>query len=818
MAAKEETELEEMIRNAGGMEAEEKEDAGDGLDFTTLLQVARKSLPWIALLIALGLTGAWLFLRYTKPVYQSSSVIKIDERTEAGLLGMGPVGGAVEKRQELANLSGEVELIKSNLIYRRLKDSLALDVNYYVEGTVLESELYKRSPFKVAYAIKDPAFYNRKLNVSFISPTQFRLSYLEDKEEVSGDYAVGQPINLPGISLKLTTDSAFFDASALEAQFYFIILDDGSVNGYLNKNISVEIVNPEAHTVEISFADFNPLKAQDIVNKIDTVYLQEKLAQKKEASEKSLRFLGEQTDVTNNKLQQAEDNLQSFARENKTYDVRGDATTVIAKIADQEEKRQELLQRQGLLEDLARLVEQDQITSNEDSTVAQSIPGLAELEDNRLMQEIEALNDQQWDLRRVLRSYKETTEAVKQRRVQLDFTKNTIRRLLEQNKQLLQEQINKMNRQRDELSDKLERLPEKATQQARLQRPFELYEKTYVSLINRELEFRIGQAGTTADFQILSPASLPSQPISPVRAMVYAIGLAGGIVLGLGLIAVRYFLHDTVTNTRELERMTSAAVLGVIPTYDKEKMTVSKLVVDKNPKSAISESIRSIRTNLDFIGSSRKKRIISVTSTVSGEGKTFVTVNLAGIIALSEQRVVILDLDMRKPKVNLAFGTENVRGISTILIEKHTVEECIQHTDIPTLDFISAGPTPPNPSELILNPKFDELLAELHQHYDVILIDTPPVGLVTDGILIMRKADIPLYIVRAGYSKKAFLKNINKLMRTNNFTRLSTILNDASTTGLAGYGYGYGYGYGHGYYDEPTPPKGIISRLKQRIS
>ena len=172
-------------------------------------------------------------------------------------------------------------------------------------------------------------------------------------------------------------------------------------------------------------------------------------------------------------------------------------------------------------------------------------------------------------------------------------------------------------------------------------------------------------------------------------------------------------MHNTVTNIRELERNTHASVLGVIPTYEKEKMAVSKLVVDRNPKSALSEAIRSIRTNLEFMATSKKKRLISITSTISGEGKTFVTVNLAGIIAASDQRVVILDLDMRKPKVNLAFDAENTKGISTILIEKHTWQECLQHTSIPTLDFISAGPTPPNPSELILSPNFDALISRV---------------------------------------------------------------------------------------------------------
>ena len=296
-------------------------------------------------------------------------------------------------------------------------------------------------------------------------------------------------------------------------------------------------------------------------------------------------------------------------------------------------------------------------------------------------------------------------------------------------------------------------------------------------------------------------------PIFPNKLIVYAVGLAGGVLLGLGLIAARYFMHNTITNVRELERNTKASVLGIIPTYDKEKMEVSRLVVDKNPKSAISESIRSIRTNLDFISSAKKKRLISVTSTISGEGKTFVTVNLGGIIALSGQRVIILDLDMRKPKVNLAFGAENTRGVSTILIERHSVQECIQPTTINSLQFISAGPTPPNPSELILSDRFDLMIQELFLTYDVVLIDTPPVGLVTDGILIMRKADIPLYIVRADYSRKAFIKNMNRLMRSNNFTRMCTILNDAQSGGGHGYGYGYGYGYGdygQGYYEEPT--------------
>src|SRR5690606_8106052 len=240
--------------------------------------------------------------------------------------------------------------------------------------------------------------------------------------------------------------------------------------------------------------------------------------------------------------------------------------------------------------------------------------------------------------------------------------------------------------------------------------------------------------------------------------------------------------------------------------------TVSKLVIDRNPKSAMSESLRSIRTNMDFMTKRKDQRVIAVTSTVSGEGKTFISVNLGAIIALSKQKVVIVDMDMRKPKIHHAFSHENsTKGVSTILIDKHGVSECIRSTAIAGLDYIPSGPTPPNPSELILDDELDMLLDDLKKIYDIIILDTPPVGLVTDGILVMRKSDLSIYVVRADYSKKAFLKSINKLVTINKFNNLALVLNSLSH----GQGYGYGYGYGNHYYEETTKQKSSFSAFKE---
>jgi capsular exopolysaccharide synthesis family protein len=237
-------------------------------------------------------------------------------------------------------------------------------------------------------------------------------------------------------------------------------------------------------------------------------------------------------------------------------------------------------------------------------------------------------------------------------------------------------------------------------------------------------------------------------------------------------------------------------------------MEFSRIIVDQNPKSAISESFRTIRTNLEFVNNNKSSRVISITSTISGEGKTFVATNLAGIIALSDQKVIIIDLDLRKPKVHKAFGKENLAGMSNLLIQKATLNSIIQKTNLPNLDFISSGPTPPNPSELILRPILQELIAELREKYDVIIMDTPPVGVVTDGILVMRMADIPLFVIRENYSKKAVKNTINKISSSKAFSNISVIFNGVKHA--AGYGYG---AYGYGYYENDKDEGSLLKKL-----
>jgi tyrosine-protein kinase Etk/Wzc len=315
------------------------------------------------------------------------------------------------------------------------------------------------------------------------------------------------------------------------------------------------------------------------------------------------------------------------------------------------------------------------------------------------------------------------------------------------------------------------------------------------------------------DFVILSPASLPRDPIYPPRLMIYGIGLLIGLVLSVVLIAIRYILHNKLTSQLELEHLISAPSLGILPYY-KNGQEDNQLVVTSNPKSAISEALRTIRTNMDFINLETEKRIISITSTISGEGKTFIAVNLGGIIAYTGLKVVILDLDMRKPKVSEAFNDKSSsKGMSSLLIGKYTMNECVLPTSIQNLNYIPAGPIPPNPSELLLSQNFHILLENLKLVYDVIILDTPPIGIVTDGIIAMRKADLPIYVFRADYSKRFFTKTLNRLIKVNNFNNIAVVLNAVKSPRGQGYGYGYGYNYSSsGYYDDQSNEKDILEK------
>lgn len=758
------------------------------IDLRKFLSVLRKSILWVFFILLATNISAYLYLRWTKPLYESNSELKLDIESKASILDLNVPGAS-----NINNLSGEMELIRSKMFFRQVIDSLDIKVSYFSIGSVLEDERYIHSPFVLtSYKVKNPSFYDKRFYVDFVDKGKFRITYNLNGKQFSEVYRFGQEVITSDFEFILELKNEL-DNNTSDTKFFFVINSDQRLLRYLENNLKVEPLNLNANTIRISFVDHNPYKARDLVSAIDSLYLNYTRFEKTKANKQKIEFLDQQLENVRNQLTTYENNFESFTIINKTTNPDLELSRIIQSIKSLDSQQFRVKNKLVLLRELDKDLDSDKkpyiplSSANNIST--------------RLINELEKLNKLITEKEMLLATQKENTFAVRRKEQEIELLKSQIKSYLDELKQGYQDQIKELASRKNILEKEFEKLPSKSNDYSKLRRNYDLYETFYLSLMQQKTEFQIAQAGTTTNFKILSAATLPQQPIHPKRLLVYSLGLFGGFLFSFLFIGARYLLHNKVSSVKEIERYLNVPILGTIPVFKSEKIPFTKLIVDSNPRSATSEALRTIRTNIEFMAVGKEKKVISITSTVGGEGKTFVAVNLGGIIAMSKTKVVILDLDMRKPRIHTAFSKpEKPKGVSTLLIRKDTIEDCIENTSLDNLDYIPAGPTPPNPSELILEPTFDELINDLKKRYDVVIFDTPPVGLVTDGILAMKKADLPIYVLRADYSRTGFFDNINRIISVNQFKNMALILNSLKSFAS---GYGYGYGYHYGYYTDP---------------
>lgn len=794
----------------------ENDDFFSSLDFEKIWEILRKSIIWMLLLPIFSLSIAHIWLRYTKPVYESTSTLKLTIKDEGvSMLGI----KQLITGNNNGNLVGEIEFIRSQIIFNSVIDVMDLWVSYYEQGNILVAEYYKNPPFKVInYKIKSPAFRDKHFNIKLKSSEEFELSYQMGSQLIKNNYKFGQPINSPQYSLTVIK-TPLYKKKFHNVPFYFTVNSRQKLIAYLNNNLQVGILNRSARIIGVNFRDFHPLKAHDIVHAIDTVYLQKTLENKKRANIQQKAYLNRRLGEIEDSMRTYEAKIQAFKLKLKTSNINDKLEKSIAQIEELLKEKIKFNEQLAAIKELDDLIHKDNGPGEFVPELAVDIKGLSQLPGT-----IIKLNELLEQKKLLALKVKGSSMILKDLNKKLEIQRKKAQRLLMKIRKKLYRKVIDIQSKIQELNAAFGGLPAQEAEFKRVERLYKIYEGYYLQMLNRKAEIGISEAGIVPEFETLSEANIPTTPISPRKFLIYAVAGGFGAFLSLLLVVIRYLLHNKVTNLRELERATKAPILGTIPKYKHRKLKYTKLLVHINPKSSLNEALRSIRTNLAFmlpqgqdLYDTNTTKIISVTSTISGEGKTFIATNLGGIIAMSDRKVILLDCDMRKPKLHIAFDEENDLGVSNILIKQTSLQECIKNTPIKQLDFISAGPTPPNPSELILRNNFDELLEQLKEFYDIIIIDTPPVGLVTDGVLIMEKVDIPLYVVKAHYSRKIFGKGIDKLVETNNVTNLSIVLNSVKhITGYGGYKYGYGYGYGQyygGYYEDKKEKKGILSRL-----
>lgn len=756
-----------------------QQSSPESIDFNKLKIVFLSHWLLLLAIVAAVNTCAYLVIRYTKNFYQSTSVLKLDVNKQATEFG---IKSSVVEDPSMNLIAGEIEIIQSRLFLTRVLDSAGLEISYYSVGRVLDDELYQTTPFRVAFRAKNENFMNSRINVSMSGDDQFVLSFTNGTGDVRGNY--GNWIALDGIDLKLERNDLFVKGD--EIGYYFIINSKEALVNYLLGNLVAEPLNYNANTVQISFKDHNPFKAQAILNKIDTNYLQFSNEQKNLATKRKIEWITNELAAIENKMTGYENYFENFTLQNKSNDLDADLQKTVTAINRIDSQRYDINQR---------LIELDNLIQNiEKGNFYLSISQRMSLPPT-LATSLERLEKLYLDQEKLKLSYNEITYAYREKERETDILKAKVTSQLTMMKDDYQKRYQQLNQNKARLEHEFSNLPDKSTQFSKNLRYYKLYEQFYLSLMQSKSEFEITQAGTIPDFKILSPAMMPKKPLSPNKVMIAGIGFVASVVLALFVLGGLYLANDRIMTLSEIERHITTPILGVVPTtsWSLEK---AKFHILDHPRSMVSESIRTLRTNLDFFNIHSRKKVITVSSTVSGEGKSFIAVNLGGVIALSNKRVLLVDLDMRKPKDSLAGQpVDRSAGVSTILINRSKWQDCISKTTIETFDYLPSGPHPPNPSELLMNQEFSKLLTELKEHYDYVILDTPPVGLVTDGIMAMKHSDISIYIFRANYSKKDFLFNLQRIININKFSNITTLLNALPNQGEQNYGYGY--------YEEP---------------
>lgn len=758
----------------------------EGIDLNKLKIVIRKNLVWIIGVFLIANLVAYLTIRYTKDVYESESEMKLDVKQDATELGI----KTLVEDQNLNVISGEIEQIKSKVFLNRVIDSLDINIGYYSIGKVLVDEKYRYSPIQVTSENFPVDILDIPIYLDLESGSDiFEVRIGKDGQPSKGTFEKPLTINKFVFTINKTKS---FDPSATD-DYYFIVHSRASLLEYLTDNLTVEPLNFNANTIKISFRDFNALKAHSIVSKIDTLYINYSNEQKNLANKQKIDWLNNELLQVEDKMQDYENYFENFTLRNKSNNVNEDLKRTIYQINKLDSQRFELNKR---LTELNSLIE-GLSSENPELTITQK-----QFLPLYLNQDLEALKKLLLERNQLSLSYNENTFAFKQKESELNTLKDQVFNQLTSLKKNWLENITDIKRNKEILEKQFASMPDKNTQYSKNQRFYKLYEEFYLSMMQSKAEFEIAQAGNTPDFKILSPATLPTTPIAPQKLMILGIGLVASLVLNFFFIGILYLLNNKIISVQEVERNISIPVLGSIPVL--QNLNGESLIVLKNPKSMASEAIRTLRTSLDFFTSGGNKKAISVTSTVSGEGKSFLAMNLSGVLAMSNKKVVLLDLDMRKAKNNLPFAIEDAsKGVSTILINKHKWNDCIIKTSLEPFDYIPAGPHPPNPSELLLNGAFNQLLDDLRTKYDFIIMDTPPVGLVTDGVMVMKRSDISIYVFRANYSKKEFINNLIRVIKINKLNNVAAVINALPSDGKA---------YGYGYYEEKND-RGFLKKL-----
>jgi len=743
------------------------------------------------------LPAAWLYLATTDNIYKIKASLLLDGEGKNGIQ-----AEKFMKGMELLGSTNEVEdeigILKSYNIVGTALRKLDFGVSYHQKKNFKSVEVYEE-PFPFTIELDSTA--NQIVGVPiYIERTSAKTFSLHASGENASTYnfSTGKSggtianvdihsvwfMNEPFVHENLKFRVKFnepFEVGNDEGKYYFVIHDLGSMTESYSENLDIKPIARDSKMVEISIKGKNPDKEIAFVNTLLDVYLKNEIEKRTQLGLKTIAFIDQQLEGVSSELKQVEASLESFRSQNNILDISATAENLSKNLERLETDRSKLDIKLKYYESIANSLRSDNLSGME----SPSAFGLEDPVLNSMLLEMSKLNQERTGLKYSTKEGNPVTEV-------LDL------KIANQKKALLDNVNSFIGTTRNAIADldgrinKIEgtvsRLPGSERQLVNIQRRFEFNDNVYNYLLEKRAEAGIAIASNTSEKTIVDRAKqIGSGPISPNRKLIMIGSIVIAFMFAFGLIIARDFFTDSITTLEELEATTMIPTIGSIAHGSRKDRSTTVIAHSKNE---VGESFRSLRVNLQYLTHGLQDSVIGVTSSIASEGKTFCSINLAASLALSGRKTVIIDADMRKPRIASHFHLKNDTGLSTYLIGHHTLDEVIKPTLIEGLDVITSGPVPPNPLDLIALPAMEDLINELKGMYDTVIIDSPPVGIVSEYIILLKYTNSNIYVVRANYTSRAHLEKINRLFKDNKIKNVSILFNDARTP-MNGYRYSY---------------------------
>ena len=793
----------------------EQEANEEKIDFQEILFKYLIHWPWFVGAVIICLLGAWLYLHIATPIFNISATVLIKDDKKGGGAGMASelenlgLNGLVTSSQ---NIDNELEVLRSKTIAKEVVIDLGLYISYTDEDEFPAKDIYKTSPVQVNLIPQEAELLDKSMIVEMALQPQ---GGLDVKVKVGDDKYQKHFDKLPAVFPTERGTLAFFQSpdsliskatedidSEKKVRNITATIDQPLHMARLYcKSMTIEPTSKTTSVAIISLKNSSLRRGQDFINKLLEMYNINTNNDKNEIAQKTAEFIDERIGIISKELGSTEENLETFKRNAGITDLTSEAQIALTGNAEYEKKRVENQTQINLVEDLRKYMRGNEY---------EVLPGNIGLQDAGLVSQIDRYNEMLVERKRLLRTSTESNPTIINLDTSIRAMKMNVEVTLERTLQGLLITKADLDREASRFSRRISDAPSQERQYVSIARQQEIKAGLYLMLLQKREENAITLAATANNAKIIDDAIADTIPVSPRGRITYLIALILGVGIPVGIIYLINLTKFKIEGRSDVEKLTSAPIVGDIPLTDEKQGAIA---VFENQNNLMSETFRNIRTNLQFMLENDKK-VILVTSTVSGEGKSFISANLAISLSLLGKKVVIVGLDIRKPGLNKVFNIPRKEfGITQYLANpEKNLMDLVQLSDVSkNLYILPGGTVPPNPTELLARDGLDKAIETLKKNFDYVILDTAPVGMVTDTLLIGRVADLSVYVCRADYTHKNEYTLINELAENNKLPSLCTVINGLDLKrrkygyyyGYGKYGkyYGYGkrYGYGYGY-------------------